>query len=403
MGYQYKARNKAGQLMEGILSVDSEKAAALKLEQMGFVPVTILETTGEQQLGTFIERMRGVRFSDLNMFTRLLFTLQKAGLPLLSSLRAIAEQVPNNIFRTGIEQIAKEVEAGSNLSSALEKQPRIFSSIYVSMIRSGEISGKLTEILERLAVLGEHDEKVRLRIRAALKYPAIVIAAIAIAFTILVTLIVPRFEELYNQFTTALPLPTRLLLAVNYVITRFWWAMLLFIAGLVFSFRQFVRTPQGMNWWDDLKLKIPIFGQLILKLIMSRFSRTTGTLLRSGIPILQILDLVAETVGNVIIARTIRTIKVSVNEGEGMLRPMKESGIFPAIVVQMVAAGEETGKLDELLLHVSDYYDSQIEYMIDNLITLIEPFLILVLGTIVLFMALGIFLPMWSIMDLFQQ
>ncbi len=400
--YQYKARDKAGKLIQGVMAADSDKIVAGKLEQMGCLPVTIARTAADQHLHNFLEKFMGVRYSDLNMFTRLLFTLQKAGLPILSSLHALAEQTLNKTLKETIGCIGRDIEAGSTLSSAMEKYPRIFNDLYVSMIRSGEVSGRLPEILERLAVLGEHDEKVRMKVKSAMKYPMIIVIGMIIGFLILVTLVIPRFEALYSQFTTALPLPTRILLGVNFMVSRLWWLVIAFVWGAVFLIRKMIHTQKGTFWWDNIKLKLPIVGPLLLKLIMARFCRITATLMRSGVPILQILDLVSETVGNVIVAGAIGAIKKSVNEGSGMLVPMRESGLFPAVVTQMVAAGEETGKLDDLLLHIADYYDSEIGYTIDNFVALIEPILIFVLGVGVLFMALGVFLPMWSLMDLFR-
>ncbi len=401
--YQYKARDKTGKLKEGLMAAESEKTVAAHLEQMGYIPVTIGRTLASRQINQFFERFQGVKPSDINMFTRLLFTLQKAGLPLLSSLSALGEQTTNKALKETIGHIARDIEGGSTLSSTLEKYPHIFNALYISMVRSGEASGRLPEILERLAILGEYDERVSRRVQSAMKYPVIIVTGIVIGFLVLITLVVPRFEALYSQFKTALPLPTRILLGINFAVTHFWWLILAVGGGVGFVMRKFINTREGMFWLDTIKLKLPIFGPLLLKLTMTRFCRITATLMRSGVPILQILDLVADTVGNIMIAGAIAKIKVSVNEGSGMLEPMRASGMFPAVVTQMVAAGEETGKLDELLLHVSDYYDSEIEYTIDNFVSLIEPILIFVLGVGVLFMALGVFLPMWSLMDLFKQ
>lgn len=401
--YQYKARDNFGKAIQGIMGADSENAVADKLKEMGYVPVAIRQARKQSLLDKILDRLRGVRFSDLNIFTRQFFALQKAGLPLLSSLNALREEAHNTVLKEVIGQLIREVEAGSNLSSALERHPRVFNNLYVNLVRSGETTGKLAEALERLANLGEHEEMIRLRIKAAMRYPIIVVITIIIGFLVLTTLVMPRFARVYSQFNTVLPLPTRLLLGVNYAVRNFWWLLIIIFAVGIFLVRKFIATEKGRFLWDNLKLKLPIFGPLLLKLTMSRFSRVVGTLMRSGVPILQILELVSESVGNTVVSRTIDNIKVSVNEGKGMLEPMKISGMFPPVVIQMVSVGEETGKVDELLLHVSDYYDSQIDYTINNLVSLIEPILILVLGCAVLFMALGVFLPMWNLMSLFKR
>ncbi|MFH1360206.1 MAG: type II secretion system F family protein [Candidatus Omnitrophota bacterium] len=401
--YHYKARDKFGKLISGAMGADSEKAVATKLEQMEYLPITIQAAKGAPQIGKFFDRFKGIKFSDLNIFTRELFVLQRAGLALLSSLRALQEQAPNPIFKNVLGQVIRDIEAGSTLSDALARHPRIFNSLYVSMVKSGEVSGRLDETLDRLATLGEHDEQIRMRIQAAMMYPSIVVVGLIVGFLILVTMVIPRFANVYSRFDSALPLPTQFLIGVNYVITHFWWMIILVICGLIVLWQQFVKTSNGMLWRDSLRLKVPVFGPLVFKMIMSRFCRATGILMRSGVPILQILELVSDGVGNIVISRAIQKIKESVKEGKGMSAPMKDSGLFPPIVVQMVSAGESTGKVDELLLHASDYFDLQIDHTIRNLVSLVEPILIVILGLVVLVMALGIFLPMWNLMHLFKR
>ena len=401
--FQYKARDKSTKLIQGVMGAESENAVAVKLEQMGYIPIAIFPARVEFRFDRIFDRFSSVGFWELNIFTRQLFTLQKAGLPLLNSLNALKQQTTNRLLRNVIEQVSRDIEGGSDFSSALGRHPRVFNALYVNMIKSGEVSGKLPAILERLAVLGEQDEVVRLRIQAAMRYPAIVVIAIVIGFLVLVTLVMPRFAQLYSQFNTLLPMPTQILLGVNYTVTKFWWLLLAVVAIVIVLFRQFITTKPGRFWWNNVQLKVPVIGPLLLTLTMSRFCRITGMLMQSGVPILQILDLVAESVGNKVVAKVIQSIKNSVNEGKGISGPMKASNLFPPIVTQMVAVGEETGKVDELLLHVSDYYDVQADHTIKNLVSLIEPLLIFVLGLAVLFMALGIFLPMWNMMQLFKK
>ncbi len=401
--YQYKARDKHGKLVEGSMIAETDKAVALKLGQMGYLPVAIVESKERIVSSQSLNKLRRIKFSDLTMFTRQLFTLQKAGLPILSSLIALREQVPDRFFKDVIAQITRDVEAGTNLSMAMGHHPQIFNSLYVNMIQAGETSGRLPETLERLAVLGEHEEKMRLRIQAAMRYPLIVVCAIIIGFLVLITFVVPKFVTLYGQRAVALPLPTQILIGINNVVTHFWWLIALIVLMVWYFFRQFTNTQKGLYWSDSLKLKIYIFGPLLQNIIMSRFCRITGTLMRSGIPILQILDLISNGIGNSVIAKAISAIKEDVNEGKGMSEPMKASGLFPPIVVQMVSVGESTGKTEELLLHIADYYDSQVDSTINNLVTLIEPILIFFLGIAVLFMALGVYMPMWNMMKLYTK
>jgi type II secretory pathway component PulF len=404
--YSYKARDKSGKLIEGKIGAESERAVAVKLEQMAYFPIAINEAKTETKGGgNLLAKIGfgGVKFSELNLFTRNLFVLQRAGLPLLTSLNALGQQTTNKVLQEVIQQVSRDVEAGATFSIALQKHPKVFNDLYVNMIRSGEVSGRLSEILERLANLREHEEKIRMRINAAMRYPFIVIGGIIVGFITLNLMVVPRFAQLYASFDTDLPLATQILIASNEAIQKFWWLVILILGAMMFGAMKYCETTPGRRLLDSFKLNIIIFGPLFLKLTLSRFCRITGTLMKSGVPILQILDLVADSVGNVIITQVIRSVKDSVNEGKGMLVPMKASGMFPPIVTQMVAVGEETGKLDELLLHVADYYDSQVDYTINNLVSLIEPILIFTLGIAVLFMALGIFMPMWNMMHLFQH
>ncbi len=349
-----------------------------------------------------LKRAPRVKFAELNMFTRQLFTLQRAGLPMLMSLHAIRDQSESVMFRDVISRVAGKIEAGSSLSEALAMFPSVFNSIYVNMVHSGEVAGKLEHILERLATLGEHDEKVRLHIKSAMRYPLIVVATLIMGFVFLVLFVVPKFTNMFAKFDTALPLPTQLLLLIYNTIVHFWWVVLIILGLCFFAFLKFVQTRKGRFIRDKVLLRLPVFGPMIQKISLSRFCRITSTLLRSGVPILTILDLVKGTSENSVIAEAIENIKNSVNDGKGMLAPMKASGLFPPVVTQMVSVGEETGKLDELLVHVADYYDSQVEYTINNLVSMIEPILIIFLGSTVLFLALGIFMPMWSLMKLFK-
>ncbi|MFA5260790.1 MAG: type II secretion system F family protein [Candidatus Omnitrophota bacterium] len=345
---------------------------------------------------------RRIKFADLNMFTRQLYTLQKAGLPMLMSLQAIRDQTESIVFRDVINSVAEKIEGGSSLSEALAMFPGIFNPVYVNMVHSGEVSGKLEHILERLATLGEHDEKIRLHIQSAMRYPLIVVVTLIMGFIFLILFVVPKFTSIFAKFETALPLPTQLLLLIYNTIVHFWWMVLIVIGLSSFFFFKFVQTQKGRFMRDKFLLRLPVFGPMIQKISLSRFCRIISTLLKSGVPILTILELVKGTTDNTVIAEAIEKIKVSVNDGKGMLAPMKASGLFPPVVTQMVSVGEETGKLDELLVHVADYYDSQVEYTINNLVAMIEPILIIFLGSTVLFLALGIFMPMWSLMKLFK-
>jgi len=403
--FQYKARDKFNKPINGVLSANSIDLVAVKLKSQGFIPISILpkeEEAGEESREKAIVRTK-VPFSEVNSFTRQFYALQKAGIPILLALSALKEQTNNPFFKKVISQTRTDIEAGLSLSTALEKYPQVFNKLYTNMVKIGETSGRLSEILERLVILGEHDERVRMRIKSATRYPVIVISALGLGFMVLTTFVIPRFAKIFSQFNAKLPLPTRILIGIHFIITKFWWLIIILTIIGFFVFSRIIRTEKGRFKWDSLKLKVPVFGPLVLKLTLSRFARITAILLSSGVSVLEVLGLASEGTGNAVVSRVIDDLKTSVNQGKGMLAPMKESGIFPPVVIQMVSAGEETGKMSELLVHVADYFDEQIDYTIGNMVSLIEPILIFVLGCGVLLMALGIFLPMWNMMSIFKK
>lgn len=399
--FKYSARDKFSKLVNGMIVAGTTQEAVVKLKEMGYIPITIIETH-DFAASEILEKFKGVKLEELNTFTRQLYSLQKAGVPLLSCLEAIALQTEKRHFRMIIEEIARDIKGGLNFSDAIKKHTKIFGEIYVSMIRAAESGGIMVTILEKLTELLEQEIDTRARINAATRYPMIAFGALCAGFMILVMFVIPRFSVLYSQFNAALPLPTRILIGINVGIQKYWYIAIPVVAAIIFLFIKYIHSKQGQPYWDAFKLKIPVFGPLLSMMIMSRFSRITAVLMKSGVPILEILNLVANTTGNIIIQRAIINIRESVNQGKGMSEPMRVSGIFPPIVIQMVSIGEQSGKVDELLLSVADYYDRESGYMIKNLTTYIEPILILVLGIMVLIMALGIFMPMWNLIKVFK-
>lgn len=400
--YSYKARDKFGKLVSSNLTVPSVDAVISQLREFGYVPITIQQIKSENKASVAsVNLFANIKPAEINMFTRQFYVLQKAGLPLVRALDGLAEQNQNPLFRKILTQISVDVQEGSKLYKAMARYPKIFSKIYVNMIRAGEASGTLEENLESLNRLLEYETKMAGKIKQATRYPLIVLAVMAAGFFVLTALIIPRFATLYAQFKTQLPLPTRILLGINYAVTKGWWMTTIAGTAIFILSKMLLKTDVGRYWWDDCKLHVPIFGKLILNITMARFARTTGLLMRSGIPIVEILDLVAEGVGNVVVSEKIGKVRLGVIEGKGIYEPLKSVGLFPPAVVNMVAVGEETGKVDELLTYVADYYDMEAEYISNNLVVLIEPVLVIVLGTGVLGLALGLFMPLWNMMSLF--
>jgi len=384
------------------MEADSSRDVAGRLQAQGRIPVMIHPVKKTVGIDGLSGLFRKVSANELNMFTRQLFTLQKAGLPLLSSLGALERQVSSEFFKNVIRGVMADVESGSSFSAALARQPAVFNEIYRHMVEAGEATGRLDEALERAATLGEHEEEIRQRVKAALRYPMFVIFSLSAAFVTIITFVVPKFSGLYSKFATDLPVPTRILLSLHSIFVHYWWALLIGTGGLIYILRRIVKTPWGMRLWHRMVLGVPVMGPLVQEVAMTRFSRMTANLLKSGIPILQTLEIVSDGIGNRIVEEAIHDVQTGVNQGRHLAEPMEESGFFPPIVVQMVAVGEKSGRLPELLAHVADFYDGQIDYKIRNLVTLIEPILILILGLGVLLMALGIFLPLWTLMRLFH-
>lgn len=400
--YKYRARDKLGKAITGVMEASGYEMVAGQLDGLGYIPVSIQEKKKDIISLDFLQRYRGISLEDLILFSRQFSTLVSAGIPLLTGLDSLAEQSENKRMKEVINTIRNDIKGGSSLTDAVARHPKVFSALYVGMIHAGESAGTLDEILDRLATLTEHEKDTRARIKAATRYPKMVVTAISVAFIVLVTFVIPRFATMFTKFGGTLPLPTKVMISLNHVIHHYWYLILTVTAAIILAFHWYINTEKGRLRWDSLKIRIPIFGPFFLKIAMSRFTYIFGILMRSGLPILQTLEIASTTIGNTIISRAIERLKQSVKEGKGLSSPLKESKVFTPMVIQMISVGEESGKMDEMLGRISDYYDLEVEYTIKNLSTLIEPILIFFLGTMVLFMALAIFLPMWDMASLFR-
>ena len=402
--YSYKVRNQTGEIISGVIDAPTTDAVAGQLFSKGYTPIRIeaeeeVKFTFEQGWQIFDR----VKYEDLIVFSRQLATLVASGISFIRSLNTLSEQTKSRKLRKIIEEIRREVEGGSSFSDALAKFPKVFSPLYISMVKVGEEAGVLDDILNRLSSLLEHDATTRARVKAATRYPVIVVISLIIAFFVLTTFVVPKFASLYQSSKVELPFPTLVLIFLNKTIRTYWPLLLAAIAGVIFAFRVYVKTPSGRWNLDKFKLRVPIIGSVVKKTVMSRFARIFSTLYSSGIPMLHALDIVAGTLGNIIIARAVEVIKESVREGKGLAVPMASTMVFTPMVTQMVAVGEETGALDDMLTKVADYYDLEVEYAIKNLATTLEPVLLVFLAGGILFLALGIFLPIWDMMKVMKK
>ena len=401
--FAYKARDRSGKIVNGTTEAASPSAVAENLRKMGYAVLSIsLRETRGAGIGLF-DKLGGVTNSDITMFTRQLATLIDVGVPILSAMGNICEQTDNTILKDALSQVSVDIKGGTSLADALSHHPKCFDATYINMVKAAETSGTLSETLERLAVLLEYEEQTRNKIRSATRYPITVTVALCVAFTILTVFVLPRYAGIYSHFSMTLPLPTRILLGINFAIRHYWFLVIPGIGLIIFALNRYIKTKAGRMQWDTLKLKLPVFGPLFQKIAISRFMRVFGMMLKTGVPVLRVLDHVAMVSGNVIIAQSIYKIKEGVNMGKDMATMMRQDKLFPPISVQMVALGEESGRLDELMLKTSDFFDSQVDLTIQNLTSLLEPVLVVCLGLGVLLMALSVFLPMWNLVSLTKR
>ena len=394
--FSYKARDQKGNAISGTVESSTMELAGAHLDSLGYIPIAVKEQPTSPLLKIADFFARSIPPEDIIFFTFQISTLIGAGVPLLESLKTISQQMKNEQFKKILEQACRDIEGGSSLSESLAKHPKLLPEVYVHMIRAGEAAGKLEDIFSHIAVMAEHEAATREKVKTAVRYPKMVLGALGLAFMIVTVFVVPQFVKIFSQFKVALPLPTRILIGLNTVIQGYWMYCAGAAAVLVIATVWYIRTPQGRNLWDTMKIKAPIIGSLFLKASLSRFTSILGLLNQSGLPIIDNLQITAKTIGNVIIAEAIDAIRESVYRGTGLAEPMKKNKLFTPLVIQMVAVGETSGKLDETLPKVAKFYDMEVENETKKLAIYIEPLLTVVLGAVVLFFALAIFMPMWD-------
>lgn len=399
--FAYKARDERGLLVQGNIEAATQREAMMQLDSMGYIPVSAKETgrSGSSSVDDFMLRFQRVKFDDLIFFTRQLRTVVRSAIPIVTGLRALAEQTTNPRLQKAVVAVSQDIDKGLSFSDALSKHKGVFSEIYVAMVRSGETSGNLEETLDRLSDLLEFQMKTRETIKSAMRYPVFVVITLISAFIVLVNVVVPKFAPLFKSAKIALPLPTQILLIINDIFQNYLGISLAILAALVVAFILYKRTEAGKYAIDVLKLKIPLIGDVVLKTCMSRFAFTLENLVSSGVPILRTLDIVSRTVGNEFIAKKVLDISENIEKGHGIARPLKEAKIFPALVIHLISTGEETGALEDMLREISTHYDREVTYTVNRLSAYIEPILTVGLAGMVLFLALAIFMPWWNIMS----
>jgi type IV pilus assembly protein PilC len=397
--YAYKVRDRGGNLISGTLVADNEALVLQRLREQGLTPLEV----GKQGRSLNIElTKKKVKLKELSVFSRQFATMVNSGLPILRALSILADQTSNPELAKTLAACRVDIEQGASLSSAMQKHPKVFNDLYVSMVKSGETGGSLDNVLLRLADMIENEVKLRGKIKSAMTYPIAVVALVSLIMAAMLLFVVPQFKSIYSQLGGSLPLPTRLLLGVSDIFKKFWFIV---IAGLFigrFFFRRWKATPAGRESVDAFKLRVPIFGSLFQKTALARFAGTLSMLLRSGVPILQALDIVSDTVNNKVIAKAVTDVQGSVREGESMAKPLSKHRVFPPMVVQMLAVGEETGQVDVMLEKVAIFYNQEVEASVDALTSLIEPLLIAIVGGAVGAAVIALYMPMFNIIKLIK-
>jgi type IV pilus assembly protein PilC len=397
--YAYKVRDRGGNLISGTLVADNEALVLQRLREQGLTPLEV----GKQTRGFNIElTKKKVKLKELSVFSRQFATMINSGLPILRALSILADQTSNGELARVLNECRLDIEQGSSLSAAIQKHPKVFSNLFVSMVKSGETGGSLDSVLLRLADMIENEVKLRGKIKSAMTYPIAVVALVSLIMSGMLLFVVPQFKSIYAQLGGSLPMPTRVLLALSEIFKKFWYIVIAAIFAGRFFFRRWKATPNGREAVDAFKLRVPVFGTLFHKTALARFAGTLSMLLRSGVPILQALDIVSDTVNNRTIAKAVQDVQGSVREGESMAKPLAKHKVFPPMVVQMIAVGEETGQVDVMLEKVSTFYNQEVEASVDALTSLIEPLLIAVIGGAVGAAVIALYMPMFNIIKLIQ-
>jgi type IV pilus assembly protein PilC len=399
--FSYTVRDNRGVKITGELQAESKAAVARKLKGMGYAPIEISETnTGLKKELTIPGFAKKVKLKDLAIFSRQFATMINSGLSLIRALNILVEQTENPVLKEAVQVVRTDIEQGNSLSGSMTKHPEIFPPLMVNMIKAGEVGGFLDTTLKQIAENFEKEVKLRATIKAALAYPAVVFAMAMIAVTVMLIFVVPTFASIFASLGGKLPAPTRLLIALSDFLKIAIIPIILLTVGAVIGYGKVKRTERVRRIVDPLKLKVPVFGDLFQKVALARFCRNFGTMLRSGVPILQSLDIVADTSGNVVLADAVRDVQNSVRQGESITAPLAKHDIFPNMVQQMMAVGEETGALDDMLAKISEFYDDEVTATTEALTSLLEPLMIAFLGAIVGSMIVAMYLPIFKVFDL---
>ncbi|MBI5873883.1 MAG: type II secretion system F family protein [Candidatus Omnitrophica bacterium] len=394
--YSYIAKESQGLRVKGILEARDEQDAVTVLRKKGLIIISVKE-----------ERLKAVRESaikldDLVVFSRQLATMVESGITLVQALHILSEQAENKILSNVTLKIKDDIEGGSSLHEALGRHPKIFSNLYVNMVKAGETSGLLDEILDRLSTYLEKSAALQRKVKSSLVYPVVVISMAILITVVLLIKVVPTFKGIFASLGGTLPLPTQILIAISDTLRKFFLFVVIAFGCMGFLVKKYISTPKGRYQFDYRSLKMPVFGPLLRKVVVAKFSRTLATLVKSGVPILNALDIVGKTSGNMVVEEAVNNARISIKEGEPISDPLSKSGAFPPMVVRMISVGEQTGQLEKMLNKIADFYDEQVDAAVSGLTSMIEPLVIGILGIIIGGIVVALFMPIFKITELIK-
>jgi len=393
--WKWEAKTRQGELRGGEMEAADDAAVKARLSQMGLEPTRVKKKPKE--INIKIPGFGGVTTKDLLVFTRQFSVMIDAGLPLVQALEIIATQADNREFRRVLMDVKIRVESGSTFADGLAQHPKVFDELFVQLVRAGEIGGILDTILQRLGAYIEKNEKLKRRVKGAMVYPSIVLIVAVGVTLVLLMFVTPTFEKMFKDFGGAMPAPTQILIDLSHAMTKYWYLIFGIPVVLIVAWRAWVGTERGRRQWDAFVLKVPVFGPLIRKIAVARFTRTLGTMLSSGVPILDALEIVAKSAGNKVIERAILVVRTRIAEGKNIAGPLADTKVFPPMVVQMIGVGEATGAMDQMLEKIADFYDDEVDVAVGALTSMIEPIMMVFLGGVVGGFLVAMYLPIFSI------
>jgi type II secretory pathway component PulF len=406
--FSYQAINESGMNIKGTIEADSVEMAENILSSKGYIPTSVSAASGSRTGGDSIfsriqEKLSTVKIGDLILFTKQFRSMMQAGVPILRLLQVLENQAENKVLKGVVTQMSQDIKTGLTLHESMKRHPAVFSPLYLSMIHAGEISGTVPDILARLINIIEHEAKIKSDIKSALQYPIMVLVALGVAFFVLLTFVIPKFASIFAKAGLTLPLPTKIAMFMYQALANYWYLLIGGAVGLIIALHFYLKTPVGLYTKDMLILKLPLFGPLFQKAAMSRFASIFAILQASGVPVIQAMEVLSGTIGNAAISSEFDKVRERIQEGQGISVPLGAAKYFTPMVVDMVAIGEESGNMEDMLRQISIHYDDEVSYAVKRLSDMIGPVLIVGLAAVVGFFAMAIFLPMWDLTKMVKQ